>query len=166
MKTLAPLLFAGLISACAPAPSPSATNEPPSPMSMGIGRYRILISGGDDCHAPGYLQADGGTTKSRWLANAPLGLSAPWGASCSGNLRLTAASTSQVERAVRLAPCGDAAGLPWLFTLALEYPRGGAFCRHIRAPRSTRPAALQSLTPDEGRSTAGTGMAAVAPVGR
>jgi hypothetical protein len=135
-------------------------------MSMGIGRYRILISGGDDCHAPGYLQADGGSPKSRWLANAPLGLSAPWGASCSGKLRLTAASTSQDGLAVRLAPCGDAAGLPWLFTQALESPGRGAFCRHIRAPRSTHSAALRSLAPDEGRSTPGTGMAAVAPVGR
>lgn len=166
MKTFAPLLLVGLISACAPASSPSASIEKAAPIGIELGRYQIRISGGDDCRAPSDTRADDGARQSLRLDSPAIALHAPWGAACSGDLRLTAATTSEDARPATPASDDGAPGLLWLITQASRFPKQSTLRPDVRAVRSTRRTAPQSLAPDDGRSTPETGMAAVAPVGR
>ena len=103
MKTLVPLLFVGLISACAPAPSSSTPIEMASPIGIGSGRYRVRISGGD-CHALGYLRADDGTLKSWWRAGSPMRFHAPWGVTCSATLQGLTADERRSTPVIDIAP--------------------------------------------------------------
>lgn len=52
------------------------------------GKYLARVGGCNDCHTPGYMQAEGKVPENLWLTGAPLGFQGPWGTSYPANLRL------------------------------------------------------------------------------
>jgi len=53
------------------------------------GEYLVRIAGCNDCHTPGYGEAQGEVPKEQWLiGSAPLGYTGPWGTTYATNLRL------------------------------------------------------------------------------
>jgi mono/diheme cytochrome c family protein len=93
----------------APIPTPiSAAGS----ASVERGRYLVQIAGCNDCHTPGYMQAEGKVDESRWLTGSQLGWQGPWGTTYAANLRLSMHRLSmsewmQVARAPRRPP------MPW-----------------------------------------------------
>ena len=52
------------------------------------GEYIVKITGCNDCHTPGYPEADGNLPVEEWLKGSPLGWRGPWGTTYAINLRL------------------------------------------------------------------------------
>ena len=61
------------------------------------GQYMVKISGCNNCHTPGYPQADGKTPMSDWLTGNPVGFNGPWGTTYPTNLRLTIQSLTEQQ---------------------------------------------------------------------
>ena len=49
--------------------------------SIERGRYVVKIGGCNDCHTPGYVQANGAVPEATWLIGDTLGYRGPWGTS-------------------------------------------------------------------------------------
>ncbi|MEG8946959.1 c-type cytochrome [Rosettibacter firmus] len=56
--------------------------------SVERGRYLVKITGCNDCHTPGYIQASGKIPEKQWLIGDQLGWRGPWGTTYPSNLRL------------------------------------------------------------------------------
>jgi mono/diheme cytochrome c family protein len=52
------------------------------------GHYLVQLGGCNDCHTPGYPEADGKLPEGQWLTGNPVGFRGPWGTSYPANLRL------------------------------------------------------------------------------
>lgn len=52
------------------------------------GEYIVRITGCNDCHTPGYPEADGNMPVEDWLMGSPLGWKGRWGTTYAINLRL------------------------------------------------------------------------------
>lgn len=52
------------------------------------GRYVVQTAGCNDCHTPGYAQAEGRVDEKLWLTGDHVGWSGPWGTTYATNLRL------------------------------------------------------------------------------
>jgi len=61
------------------------------------GRYLIRIAGCNDCHTPGYTQANGKVDEKLWLTGDGLGWRGPWGTTYAPNLRLTMQSHTEAS---------------------------------------------------------------------
>lgn len=61
------------------------------------GRYLIATSGCNDCHTPGYPQADGKIEDGKWLVGTPVGFQGPWGTTYPANLRLMMQNLSEQQ---------------------------------------------------------------------
>jgi mono/diheme cytochrome c family protein len=61
------------------------------------GQYLVSTSGCNDCHTPGYAQADGKIPAEHWLVGSPVGFSGPWGTTYPANLRLLMQSLSETQ---------------------------------------------------------------------
>lgn len=166
VRLLAPLLFASLASACAPTSPPAVTaTEVTGASDIEIGRYLTRIGGCNDCHTPGYLQADGRLPESRWLTGNPVGFRGPWGVTYASNLRLTVQTISEDDWVAMLAERNDAPPMPWPITKAMSEANRRALYRYIRSLGPAGPQTPPRLAPDEKPSTAYVDMAPVAPDG-
>jgi len=63
--------------------------------SIDAGRYLVKVGGCNDCHTPGYMEADGQLPESEWLVGSPLGWRGPWGTTYPPNLRLFVQETPE-----------------------------------------------------------------------
>jgi len=61
------------------------------------GRYVAQTSGCNDCHTPGYPQANGKIEEKLWLTGDKLGWRGPWGTTYPANLRLVAANMTEAQ---------------------------------------------------------------------
>jgi mono/diheme cytochrome c family protein len=61
------------------------------------GEYLIRITGCNDCHTPGYAEAQGNIDKAQWLTGSPLGYKGPWGTTYAANLRLKLADMDEAQ---------------------------------------------------------------------
>src|SRR3979409_2186153 len=61
------------------------------------GRYPASTAGCNDCHTPGYPQANGKVDEKLWLTGDKLGWRGPWGTTYAANLRLLASKMSETE---------------------------------------------------------------------
>lgn len=66
------------------------------------GRYLAIAGGCNDCHTPGYTQADGKVPESAWLTGSPVGFQGPWGTSYPTNLRLYVQGLSEAQWVARV----------------------------------------------------------------
>ena len=58
------------------------------PADVQRGRYLVQIGGCNDCHTPGYANANGKVDEKLWLTGDKLGWRGPWGTTYAPNLRL------------------------------------------------------------------------------
>lgn len=72
------------LAAIAPSIAAHAAEDP----AVARGRYLVVAGGCNDCHTPGYAEAEGGVSTDRWLTGSPVGFRGPWGTSYPANLRL------------------------------------------------------------------------------
>lgn len=61
------------------------------------GRYLSVVGGCNDCHTPGYMQAEGKVPENLWLTGTDLGFQGPWGTSYPANLRLYMGKLSEAQ---------------------------------------------------------------------
>lgn len=61
------------------------------------GRYLVATAGCNDCHTPGYPQADGNIPETQWLTGSVVGFQGPWGTTYPSNLRLVMNSLSEKQ---------------------------------------------------------------------
>jgi len=81
----------------APAPTPAAASAPSSTELVARGEYLVRIAGCNDCHTPGFGDAQGKIDKKAWLVGSPLGFKGPWGSTYAPNLRLRLADMSEAQ---------------------------------------------------------------------
>ncbi len=73
----------------------------PSPQVLERGHYLVATAGCNDCHTPGYPEADGMVPVDEWLTGAKVGFLGPWGTTYPSNLRLSVQALSEEEWLVR-----------------------------------------------------------------
>jgi mono/diheme cytochrome c family protein len=56
--------------------------------SIEQGRYLVTITGCNNCHTEGYVEAEGKVPESEWLKGSRVGFRGPWGTSYASNLRV------------------------------------------------------------------------------
>lgn len=61
------------------------------------GKYLTRVSGCNDCHTPGYMQADGKVPVQQWLTGSAVGFQGPWGTTYPANLRLLVNDMSEAQ---------------------------------------------------------------------
>lgn len=88
-------LLAFFLPACQPASAPlpeaaaaTSTTSGHDSALVERGEYLVKVAGCNDCHTPGYAQAQGQVDKAQWLVGSPLGFHGPWGTTYPTNLRL------------------------------------------------------------------------------
>ena len=89
------LAGAALISCGKMAGSESAENGNSDPVKHG--EYIVKITGCNDCHTPGYPEADGNIPVDQWLTGSPVGWRGPWGTTYALNLRLFVQGLTEAE---------------------------------------------------------------------
>jgi mono/diheme cytochrome c family protein len=84
------------------------------------GRYLVRIAGCNDCHTPGYLQAEGKVDEKLWLTGDAFGWRGPWGTTYPTNLRLYAAGLSQGQWLERVATMRPRPPMPYFNVQAMS----------------------------------------------
>lgn len=93
LNVIALVSLLGSVSAMADKPGNAALIE--------RGRYLIATTGCNDCHTPGYGQADGNLPVSQWLTGSVVGFQGPWGTTYPANLRLALSTLTEEQWLVR-----------------------------------------------------------------
>lgn len=65
------------------------------------GKYLARVSGCNDCHTPGYMQAEGKVPEHLLFTGSAMGFQGPWGTTYPTNLRLALAGMSEAQWLVR-----------------------------------------------------------------
>lgn len=84
-------VLAGCQKPVAAAPETSAAPRLSDRELIAQGEYLVKVSGCNDCHTPGYMEAGGEVPTAQWLVGSPLGYHGPWGTTYAANLRLKVA---------------------------------------------------------------------------
>jgi len=95
------------------------------------GRYLVRVSGCNDCHTPGYLQADGKVPESQWLTGNRVGFQGPWGTTYPANLRHTVHDLTEEDWLAR-ARQPMRPPMPWFNLSAMTDDDLRALYRYIR----------------------------------
>ena len=96
------------------------------------GRYLTVTSGCNDCHTPGYPEADGALPANQWLTGSPVGFQGPWGTTYPANLRLVVQGMSEAQWLARVRqPMRPP--MPWCNLRAMDDGDLIAIYRFIRA---------------------------------
>lgn len=97
------------------------------------GRYLVRMGGCNDCHTPGFMEANGQVLESEWLTGSPLGWRGPWGTSYPSNLRLFVAETPE-ELFVQILKTRKAnPPMPWPSVNAMTEQDARAVYRFIKS---------------------------------
>jgi mono/diheme cytochrome c family protein len=80
-------IFATSLSIAQTAPRPTAAAASADP-AVARGRYLVVYGGCNDCHTPGWRDADGDVPDARWLTGSSIGFRGAWGTSYPTNVRL------------------------------------------------------------------------------
>lgn len=96
------------------------------------GNYMARISGCNDCHTPGYIQADGKVPIDQWLTGSAVGFQGPRGTTYPTNLRLAMSGMSEAEWLTR-ARQPMRPPMPWFNLSAMSNPDLIALYRFVRS---------------------------------
>lgn len=111
------------------------------------GRYLVEVGGCNDCHAVGYVEADGALPDSLWLTGSPVGFHGPWGTSYAKNLRLTVHQLTEDQWLARLRG-GGIPPMPWPSVKAMSGADARAVCRFVRSLGPAGEEAPRPVGPD------------------
>jgi len=130
MRKAAALIFTFATIAATPAATQAAS--PGEDALVKQGRYVVQIAGCNDCHTPGYGQAEGRVDEALWLTGDNVGWSGPWGTTYAANLRLYMANHSEaswlkVSRSFKPRP-----PMPWFNVHAMRDSDLRALYHYIR----------------------------------
>ena len=76
-------------------PVTTVASAPTASELVARGDYLVRIAGCNDCHTPGYMDAQGNVDRAQWLIGNTLGFNGPWGTTYPANLRLKAADKDE-----------------------------------------------------------------------
>ncbi len=77
------------------------------------GEYIVKITGCNDCHTPGYPEADGNLPVEEWLKGSPLGWRGPWGTTYALNLRIFMQGFTEDQWLVYARNARSRPPMPW-----------------------------------------------------
>lgn len=106
-------LGAVLTLAITPAAAQTQASQAQDPALVERGRYLVRIAGCNDCHTPGYLQAEGKVDEKLWLTGDAFGWRGPWGTTYATNLRLFVANLSQAQWLQHVGTMRPRPPMPW-----------------------------------------------------
>ncbi len=112
------------------------------------GKYLARISGCNDCHTPGYMQADGKVPLDQWFTGSAVGFQGPWGTTYPTNLRLALGGMSEAEWLTR-ARQPMRPPMPWFNLSAMSTPDLIALYRFVRSLGPAGEATPVALGPGE-----------------
>ncbi len=108
-----------------------AAEEVADAATLARGRYLVSVSGCNDCHTPGYMQANGKVDEQGWLVGTPIGFKGPWGTSYAANLRLLAARLDEQAWLARtITPMRPP--MPWFALQAMTVDDRRAIYHYLR----------------------------------
>jgi len=114
------------------------------------GQYLTIVGGCNDCHTPGWAEANGRTPPSEQLTGSPVGYRGPWGTSYAANLR-TVAQRATEDRWVRILTTADGGRgrppMPWMNTAQMSDHDLRAMYRYVRSLGAAGSAAPRALPP-------------------
>lgn len=106
MRSHSPCLIAVLLLAlagCQPTAETRTASSLPAPAAttdadlVARGEYLVRVTGCNDCHTPGYAEAQGQVDQAQWLVGSPLGFHGPWGTTYPTNLRLRMEALTEAQ---------------------------------------------------------------------
>jgi mono/diheme cytochrome c family protein len=112
------------------------------------GRYLVQIGGCNDCHTPGYPQANGKVDEKVWLTGSPLGWRGPWGTTYAANLRLGAQSMTETQW-VKRARSQLRPPMPWFNLRDMSEKDVRAIYRYLKSLGPAGTAAPDYVSPDK-----------------
>lgn len=116
------------------AAAPAAAAEPQRPGDdVAVGRHLVQTSGCNDCHSPGYTQANGKTPEATWLTGDRLGWRGPWGTTYATNLRLFLAGMTESQWLAHARTMEPRPPMPWPNVRAMSDGELRAIYRYVRA---------------------------------
>jgi mono/diheme cytochrome c family protein len=112
------------------------------------GRYLVRIAGCNECHTPGYLQANGKVDEKLWLTGDKVGWNGPWGTTYASNLRVYMNKLDE-EQWIKTAKTFEARPpMPWFNLKAMNERDLRAIYRFVRALGPAGEPAPAFLPPD------------------
>jgi mono/diheme cytochrome c family protein len=105
------LCMAALVSCNKTAGTDSMSDAGSDPVKHG--EYLVKITGCNDCHTPGYPEADGNIPVNDWLTGSPLGWRGPWGTTYAINLRLFMQGLSEDQWIAYARSARSRPPMPW-----------------------------------------------------
>jgi hypothetical protein len=148
MHLARPLIIAIL---AATASHPVHAERPPTGDAASIerGRYLVKIGGCNDCHTPGYTQANGKVPESQWLTGDQLGWRGPWGTTYSSNLRRVFARLTEAEWLKQATTAQFRPPMPWFTLHEMTKPDLRAIYRFAKSLGPAGNAAPAYVPPDQ-----------------
>jgi mono/diheme cytochrome c family protein len=109
------------------------TPRGPAKQLVERGRYLVKVAGCNDCHTPGYLQADGKVDEKLWLTGDGFGWSGPWGTTYGTNLRLFVANLSEAQWLKHVETMRPRPPMPWFNLQAMTANDRKAIYAYLKA---------------------------------
>jgi mono/diheme cytochrome c family protein len=138
--------FAGAVLLCLPM---AALSAPPPRDSVALGRHLVQIAGCNDCHSPGYRQANGKTPEATWLTGDALGWRGPWGTTYAINLRLYFDPLTEAQWLAKARKIEPRPPMPWFNLRVMSDRELRAIYHYIKAAGPAGQPAPEALPPSQ-----------------
>lgn len=129
-KTSAFLFTLTAIAAMVPTPQAAAQGDR---ALIKQGRYVARTAGCNDCHTPGYAEAEGRVDEKLWLTGDSVGWSGPWGTTYATNLRLYMSSHTEVSWLKTARSFKARPPMPWFNVQAMSERDLRALYHYVRS---------------------------------
>ena len=117
------------------------------------GRYLVIVGGCNDCHTPGYMEADGNLPETDWLTGTPVGFRGPWGTTYPPNLRLRVQEMTEDEWVTMLRTRKALPPMPWMNANKMAEQDARSLYQYIKLLGSKGEAMPVAVPPDQEPTT-------------
>jgi mono/diheme cytochrome c family protein len=126
-------LGAALTLTITPSAAQAQSLKAEDPALVERGRYLVRIAGCNDCHTPGYMQAEGKVDEKLWLTGDAFGWRGPWGTTYATNLRLFVNNLSQAQWLKHVDTMRPRPPMPWFNVQAMTVNDRKAIYAYLKA---------------------------------
>jgi len=119
------------------------------PKRIERGRHLVIITGCNDCHTAGYVQAEGKMKEDQWLLGDRLGFRGPWGTTYPTNLRLSLSKMSERQWIEHAKTLRARPPMPWFNLNAMSEADLGAMYQFVRSLQPQGGPAPEALPPGQ-----------------
>lgn len=130
-KRFAPGVVRGLL-ACLGLVMVTAPAAAADKATLEQGKYLVIVTGCNDCHTPGYMEAEGQTPESRWLIGDSFGWRGPWGTTYPSNLRSLVQTLTEDQWMTLTANLKARPPMPWFNLRQMKQADRRAIYHYIR----------------------------------